>query len=226
MLANEMRLLREAFQEARRSQFPAGRVANAVEAQIVPDLRVAIADEMRSLLTELLADFRARVPASRPVEHVLPQSEPTVQFVAVVTPIVEEVVGDLKTAPPVVDVVTNEPLAIVEQVDAPALRTTKPLMDDYVADLPPPSALLDTLVTEAAPIETVESIVEHIDELVRPTSKPLIDNYVETPQATEPVAPVLLNVNVPPCTSSGLSCLLRARSIRSFSVRTRSVNPR
>src|SRR5437588_4775419 len=44
--------------------------------------------------------------------------------------------------------------------------------------------------------------------------------------ATEPVAPVLLSVNVPPWTSSGLSCLLRARSMRSFNERTRSVKPR
>src|SRR5467141_2823020 len=44
--------------------------------------------------------------------------------------------------------------------------------------------------------------------------------------ATDPVAPVLLSVNVPPWTSSGLSCLLRARSMRSFSDRTRSVKPR
>src|SRR5258708_36437401 len=33
--------------------------------------------------------------------------------------------------------------------------------------------------------------------------------------ATEPVAPVLLSVNVPPCTSSGLSCLVRARDRKS-----------
>src|SRR5438094_7517736 len=75
MLANEMRLLREAFQEARRSQLPAAPSANATEAQIAPDLRAAVADEMRSLLTELLADFRRRALAPSPVEHVPAQSE-------------------------------------------------------------------------------------------------------------------------------------------------------
>src|SRR6184192_1699931 len=43
--------------------------------------------------------------------------------------------------------------------------------------------------------------------------------------AIEPVAPVLLRVNVPACTSSGFSCLLRARSTRSLITRTRSVKP-
>src|SRR5450759_1319517 len=44
--------------------------------------------------------------------------------------------------------------------------------------------------------------------------------------ATHPVEPVLLSVNVPPWTSSVLSCLLRARSTRSLIDRTRSVKPR
>src|SRR4029077_9817913 len=43
--------------------------------------------------------------------------------------------------------------------------------------------------------------------------------------AIDPVAPVLLSVIVPPCTSSGFNRLPRARSTRSFKVRTRSVNP-
>jgi hypothetical protein len=190
MLANEMRLLREAFQEARRSQLPAGRGANAAEAQIVPDLRAAIADEMRSLLTELLADFRARVLPPVPVEHVPAQSEPTVQVaVAAATPIVEEVVEDLKTAPPVVDVVAIEPPAIVEHVDSPALGTTRPLLGEYVADLQPAPALADTLAIDLGPVEASGSIVEHVDELVRPTTKPLVDNSVEDLHKTAPVAP-------------------------------------
>src|SRR5260221_364659 len=44
--------------------------------------------------------------------------------------------------------------------------------------------------------------------------------------ATEPVAPVLLRVKVPACTSSGFNCLLRARSMRSLNFETSSVNPR
>ncbi|HEX9266669.1 MAG TPA: hypothetical protein VF965_04200, partial [Candidatus Limnocylindria bacterium] len=189
MLANEMRLLREAFQEARRSQLPPARSANAAEAQIAPDLRAAIADEMRSLLTELLADFRSRVLAPPPVEHFPAESEPTVQVVAAAPAIVEQVVEDLKTAPPVLDVVATEPAPIVEHVDPPALRTTRPLIDEYVGDLQPAPALADTLATDAAPIETSGSIVEHVDELVRP-SKPLSDKSVADLQEPEPVVPV------------------------------------
>src|SRR5438105_2440463 len=44
-------------------------------------------------------------------------------------------------------------------------------------------------------------------------------------EAMEPVAPVLLRVKVPPWTSSGFRCLLRARSVRSVMARTRSVKP-
>ena len=188
MLANEMRLLREAFHEARRSQLPAAPRANAAEAEIAPDLRTAVADEMRSLLSELLADVRVRGLVPPPVEHVLVQSEPAVEVVAAALPIVEEVVEDLKAAPPVVDVVAIEPPAIVEHLDAPALRTTPPLMSQDVADLRPASALADTLATEAAPIETIESIVEHVDELVRPITKPLMGNPVEDLREPETVA--------------------------------------
>jgi hypothetical protein len=129
----------------------------------VPDLRAAIADEMRSLLTELLADARVRVLTPRPVEDVPAQSEPNVPVVAAATPIVEEVVEDLTTAPAVVDVVATEPPAIADHVDTPA--------------------------TDVHPVEAPGSIVEHVDELVRPNSKPVIDNSIETLQATEPVAP-------------------------------------
>ena len=187
MLATEMRLLREAFQEARRGQLPAGGGANAAEAQIVPDLRTAIADEMRSLLTELLADFRSRALAP-PIQNVPAESEPTVPLVAAATPIVEEVVEDL-IAPPVVDVIAGEPPAIVEEVDAPTLPTTRPPMDEYVADLQPAPALADTLATDLGPIEESGSIVEHVDELMRPITKPLIGNSVEALQETESVAP-------------------------------------
>jgi hypothetical protein len=189
MLANEMRLLREAFQEARHSQLPAGRGANAAEAQIVPDLRTAVADEMRSLLTELLADFRARVLVPPPVEHVSGQTEPIDQVVAAATPIVEEVVEDLKTAPPVVDEVVAEAAPIVEHVDAPVLRTTGPLIEEYVADLQPASVLADTLATDLGPVEASGSIVEHIDELVRPASKPLSVKSVADLNEPEPVTP-------------------------------------
>jgi hypothetical protein len=187
MLANEMRLLREAFQEARRSQLSAGPRANTVEAQVAPELRAAIADEMRSLLTELLADFRSRALPPRPVEHVPAKSEPIVQVVAAAPPIVEEVVEDLRTAP-VVDVVATEATPIVEHVDEPAPRTSRPVIDENVEHLRAASALVDMLATNAAPVEASDSIVEHVDELVRPTTKPLIANPVADLQRPEPVA--------------------------------------
>ena len=214
MLANEMRLLREAFQEARRSQLPAARSANAAEAQIAPDLRAAIADEMRSLLTELLADFRSRALAPPPVAHVPGESEPTVQSVAAAPTIVEQVVEDLTTAPPVLDVVATEPAPIVEHVDPPALRTTSPLIDEYVGDRRPAPAL-DTLATDAAPIGTSGSIVEHVDELVRPSSKPLSYEPVADLQEPEPVAPAdVFPVEAAPTQSAGaiVEELLRSES--------------
>src|SRR5207249_4555323 len=177
MLATEMRLLREAFQEARHSQLPAARGANAPEAQIVPDLRTAIADEMRSLLTELLADFRARALVPPPVEHVSGQTEPIAQVVAAATPIMEEAATDLKTAPPVVHLVAAEPAPIVELLDAPELRTTGPLVAD-VGDLQPTPLLADSRATDLGPAEASRSIVEYIDELVRPASRPLGDRSV------------------------------------------------
>src|SRR5439155_5419321 len=70
MLATEMRLLREAFQEARSNQLSAGAGADAIERRIAPDVRAAIADEMRSLLTELLADFRAQAAPPPPTAAV------------------------------------------------------------------------------------------------------------------------------------------------------------
>jgi hypothetical protein len=190
LLANEMRLLRGAIQEARRSQPSAGLGANAVEARAVPDLRAAIADEMRVLLAELFADFRSRAIATPPpVLGVPPKGETTVQ-VAAATPaaIVEDVVKGLQTAAPVVEPVATAPPPIVEHVDELVRPTTKPLIDESVEDRQARASLIDTLANVAALIETSESIVEHVDELVRPTTKPLIDNSVADLRGPEPVA--------------------------------------
>jgi hypothetical protein len=100
---------------------------------------------------------------------------------------VEEVVEDLRTAP-VVDVVATEAAPIVEHVDEPAPRTTRPVIDENVEHLRAASALVDMLATNAAPVEASDSIVEHVDELVRPTTKPLIANAVADLQRPEPVA--------------------------------------
>ncbi len=149
MLADEMRLLREAFQEARSSQPFAGPGASAAEAKIAPELRASIADEMRLLLLEVIADFRSGVATPQPaVERAPAKSEIAPDIVSEAPqPIVEEIVEDLKTA-----------------------------------------SLPADAVTEAAPIETFESIVEDVDELVRP-SKPIVNDHVEVVREPEPMAP-------------------------------------
>jgi hypothetical protein len=185
-----MRLLREAFQEARHSQPLAAPVAKAPDAQIAPDLRAAIADEMRILLAELFADFRSRAVAPPlPTEDVPAKGETIVQTAAA-TPaaIVEEVVERLQTAPPVVDPIAAAPPPIVEHIDELVRRIAKPLIDESIANRLTPPPPINAPVNVAAPIETSESIVEHVDELVRPTSNPLIDNSAADLREPEPVA--------------------------------------
>lgn len=177
-LANEMRLLREAIQEARSGQPFAGLGAKAVEARVAPDLRAAIADEMRILLVELFADFRSRAIAPPPVEDV--PAKPAA--------IVEEVVESQHTAALVVDPIAAASPPIVEHIDELVRPITKTLIDESIEDrqaTPPP---IDTPADVVAPIETSESIVEHVDELVRPITKPLIDNSVADRSEPEPVA--------------------------------------
>ena len=141
MLAQEMRLLREAFQEARGSQISAGAGANAIGGQIAPDLRAAIADEMRSLLTELLADFRARTAPPLPTAAVAETTE-----AAVATPgVPEQLVEDVETVAPVADrgATIEAPIETVESVIEPVERFvrpafTEPIVEEYVEDLRPP----------------------------------------------------------------------------------------
>jgi hypothetical protein len=183
MLANEMRLLREAFQEARRSQLSAGPGANAVEAQVAPDFRAAIADEMRSLLTELFADFRARPAVPPPVvEHVAATTE-IVEDVVVNAPIVEPLIEDAATASPPADPLVTEaaPIqsieSVIEHVDElERLAPSGTIVDEYVEDLRgsrklPPA---DPPRVEAAAPEP---------------AAPIVDAYVEELSAPEAVAP-------------------------------------
>ena len=179
MLANEMRLLREAIQEARGGQLSAALAANAVEARVAPDPRAAIADEMRVLLAELFADFRSRAVAPPPVEDVPAKSETIVDVAAAAPmPTVDKVVEDLQTAQ-IVDSVATEPMSPIERVESVVEH-----VDELVRPAPP---VIDSVATVPGPIETIESIVEHVDELVRPT-KPLIDNSVADLQEPKPAA--------------------------------------
>jgi len=188
-LANEMRLLREAIQEAHRGQLPVGQGANKVEAQIAPDPQAAIAGEMRSLLTELFADFRSRVLAPRPVEPDAAKSETNVDAVAVAsTPTVIAVAEPLQTAPPVVHVVVTEPARIVEHLDEPVSRRVGAPVDANVAPVETPPDIVDDLVSDPAAMETSASIVEDLEELVRPTIKRPVDSSVADLEQPEPVA--------------------------------------
>jgi len=188
MLAQEMRLLREAFQEARGSQISAGAGANAIGGQIAPDLRAAIADEMRSLLTELLADFRARTAPPLPTAAVAETTE-----AAVATPgVPEQLVEDVETVAPVADrgATIEAPIETVESVIEPVERFvrpafTEPIVEEYVEDLRPPEPVAPT---DALQVWAAE-----------PVTPPIVDEYVETPSWTETEASAgALEATAPP----------------------------
>ena len=174
MLANEMRLLREAFKEARGSQLSAGAGANAIGGQIAPDLRAAIADEMRSLLTELLADFRARTGPPPPTAGVAETTE-----AAVATPgVPEQLVEDVETVAPVADrgAAIEAPIetveSVIETVDEfvrPAF--TEPIIEEVVEELrrPEPIAPADIFAAEPAPVESAAGSVEESFAAEAPT---------------------------------------------------------
>ncbi|TMF22497.1 MAG: hypothetical protein E6I28_14435, partial [Chloroflexi bacterium] len=174
MLANEMRLLREAFQEVRGRQLSAGAGANAIEGQIAPDLRAAIADEMRSLLTELLGDFRARAAPPPPTAAVAESTE-----AAVATPgVPEQLVEDVETVAPVADRggTIEAPIETVEPAIEPAAEfvrpaVTEPIVDEYVEDL-----------RASEPVAPTDAVQVWAPEPVTP---PIVDEYVETPPWTE-----------------------------------------
>jgi hypothetical protein len=136
---------------------------------------------MRSLLSEVLADFRSRVLAPPPVADVLAKSETIADVVAAApTPTVDEVVENLQTAAPVVNVVATE---------AAAIKTVESVVEHVDQLVRPARPLVDMVATEAAPpIEISDSIVEHVDEPMRPTSNPLIDDSVEELPEPETVA--------------------------------------
>ena len=174
MLANEMRLLREAFKEARGSQLSAGAGANAIGGQIAPDLRATIADEMRSLLTELLADFRARTGPPPPTAGVAETTE-----AAVATPgVPEQLVEDVETVAPVADrgAAIEAPIetveSVIETVDEfvrPAF--TEPIIEEVVEELrrPEPIAPADIFAAEPAPVESAAGSVEESFAAEAPT---------------------------------------------------------
>src|SRR5439155_652089 len=179
MLATEMRLLREAFQEARANQLSAGAGTSAIERQIAPDVRAAIADEMRSLLTELLADFRARSAPPPPTTAVAETTEAAV----VATPgVPEQLVEDVDSVAPVVDraAAIVAPIETVESVIGPVDEFVGPAFIEAIDVNPVPAEPLlevdelpkaevapwsETIELSAAPAEQVEAIVpEYVEE--------------------------------------------------------------
>ena len=174
MLATEMRLLREAFQEARSNQLSAGAGANAIERRIAPDVRAAIADEMRSLLTELLADFRAQAAPPPPTAAVVETTE-----AVVATPgVPEQLVEDVDTVAPVADraATIEAPIESVESVIEPAdefVRPafTEPIVEEDVEELrrPEPIAPADIFAAEPAPVESAAGSVEESFAAEAPT---------------------------------------------------------
>jgi hypothetical protein len=211
MLATEMRLLREAFQEARRGQPSAGPGANAAEAQITPELRAAIADEMRSLLTELLADFRSRAAVPPPpAEHISVETETAEIVSEAPEAILEQIVEDVKTLSPTANLATEAaPLgtfeSIVEDVDELVRSTSKPIVDHHVEELrePEPKAPADVFEVEVAPAEPAAATVEEFLRTEAPppleaidfaaavpeAAPPLVDEHVFAP--AEPLAPIV-----------------------------------
>src|SRR5437773_9036523 len=164
MLATEMRLLREAFQEARANQLSAGAGTNAIERQIAPDVRAAIADEMRSLLTELLADFRARSAPPPPTTAVAETTEAAV----VATPgVPEQLVEDVDSVAPVVDraAAIVAPIETVESVIGPVDEFvgpafTEPIVDEDVEDLRASEPIAPTAPLEVRAAEPVTPPVD------------------------------------------------------------------
>jgi len=199
MLAEEMRLLREAFQEARSGQPFAGPGANAVEPQIAPDLRAAIADEMRALLLEVIADFRSRIAAPQPTGE---SGTATREIAAdLVSETMQPIVEDLKTASLPADAVTEAAQiatfeSIVEDVDE-LVRPSTPIVNDHVEVVrePEPMAPADVFPVEAAPAEPVTGFIEeYVEEFSRPQSTPsaTIDLEAALPDPAPPVVDELV----------------------------------
>jgi hypothetical protein len=145
---------------------------------------------MRSLLTELFADFRSRsVAAPPPVEDVPAKGDTTIQ-VAAATPasIVEEVVKSLQTAAPVVDPLATAAPPIPEHIGELARGTIEALVDENVAHVETAPVSVAKLASDAAAAEASASIMEDVDELLRPIIKPLVDTSTAEREEPELVA--------------------------------------
>ena len=162
---------------------------------------------MRSLLTELLADFRSRVAAPQPaVEHAPAKSEIAADIVSETPqPVREELVEDVRIAPPPADVVETRtaPIetfeSIVEDVDELVRPASTAIVSAYVEELrdPEPMVPADVFPAEAAPAEPAAGIVEeYVEEFLRTESPPpseLIDLEAALPDPAPPVLDELVS---------------------------------
>jgi hypothetical protein len=149
LLVNEVRRLREEREELHDEIASHGRgepiaASEPVEIESSPafDLQTAIAEEMRALLVEILADFRSPRAAPRPpVEDVPAKIETRAQVLPTApAPILEDAVEEIQTvSPPATEAPPIEtPESIVEHVDELVRLRSEPIIDDYVEELRPP----------------------------------------------------------------------------------------
>src|SRR5439155_1691578 len=179
MLATEMRLLREAFQEARSNQLSAGAGANAIEGQIAPDVRAAIAAEpapVEPAAGTVEESFAAEAPAviePIPFEPALPEAAPL--------PVDTHVFEPIEPPAPIVDDYEELRRQAIELTAAPA-EPTEPVVDEYVEEFrrpeaPPP---IEVIELTAAPAEQIEPFVaDYMKDVVRHEPiEPMIDQRV------------------------------------------------
>lgn len=182
----ELRKVREDIQEGLANLRRGGPElrSNEVRAEPSSDVHSAVAGEMRALLAELFADFRARA-APLLAEQ----------------PLITTARAPLASQPTVEDVKTTPAALGAATIDEPSTGTMPPAQPSAIASPPLPlGPTVEDVESVPAPVdsvrvaelltESVESVIEHVDELVRPSANgPVEDEYVEDLSAAEDVAP-------------------------------------
>ena len=181
----ELRKVREDIQEglANLGRGPELR-SNEVRAEPASDVHSAIAGEMRALLAELFADFRARAAP------LLAEQPDIMSATAAIAP--QPTVEDVETTPAGLGAATtDEPSTGTKPPAQPSAIATPPvLLEPTVEDVESVPAPVDSVRVAESLTESVESVIEHVDELVRRSANvPVADEYVEDVRAAEEVAP-------------------------------------
>ncbi len=124
-LRKERDELQDEVESLRRGELRAVSQAVEVEAPLAFDLQTAIAEEMRVLLVEIVADFRSRIAAPPP---------PVADVEIAPPPILEKTVEVVQTVPPHADAIETDG-SLVEHVDDLVRATSEPIVDEYVEEL-------------------------------------------------------------------------------------------